>query len=115
MYRDTHFERARPRRIALGLIGFEETRRYPRQERVDPARPKATLASVHRRLATEIGIVVLRCPVTGSDADTGMIMERGTLATIEHLVTRFDCAACGRPHTMRLEGARMAPLCRSGR
>jgi hypothetical protein len=54
--------------------------------------------------------VVFVCPLTRHDARTGIHMDRQSFGVLGHLVTRFACA-CGAPHRLRLDEARLTPLC----
>jgi hypothetical protein len=62
----------------------------------------------------DIGEVVFRCPLTRRDAQTGIIIDRRSLEFVGHLATRFLCSACGTPHMVRLQEARLMPICTGG-
>lgn len=56
---------------------------------------------------TEMGMVTIKCPITGQDVPTGIMMDHHEFerVALEHNVVR--CRACGRIHTWCKENAQL--------
>ena len=52
-----------------------------------------------------MGTVTIRCPVTGEQVSTGVIIDPGSFAIVSFDAHRFRCDACGETHTWRKRDA----------
>jgi hypothetical protein len=63
-----------------------------------------------------MGIVTVRCPATGKDVPTGLVMDPDVFRAARLGPRAFVCDACGEPHawdkseaTVHLDGALVLP------
>jgi hypothetical protein len=56
-----------------------------------------------------MGIVTVRCPTTGQDVSTGVVIDADSFAIINFQGHRFLCDACGEVHTWDKHAATYRP------
>ena len=56
-----------------------------------------------------MGIVTVRCPTTGEQVSTGVVLDAAAFALIKFQGHRFLCDACAAVHTWDKEAATFLP------
>jgi hypothetical protein len=56
-----------------------------------------------------MGIVTIRCPMTGEEVSTGVVIDAAGFAVIKFHGHQFRCDACGKVHTWDKKGATYRP------
>ncbi len=56
-----------------------------------------------------MGIITVRCPTTGHDVSTGVVVDAKAFETINYQGHRFLCDACGEVHTWEKKDATYRP------